>query len=94
MAHRYFTRDITGETARLIGADAAHLAKVLRAKPGDKLTLCDGEGWDYAAEVLLAGADCVECRVLEKSPSQSEPKLRAEVFVAFGKGDKMDWAVQ
>ncbi len=94
MAHRYFTADIQDDTARLRGADAQHLAKVLRVKPGERLTLCDGAGFDYEALVSEAAPEEVLCRVLEKRASMAEPRLHAEVFVAFGKGDKMDWAVQ
>ena len=48
MPHRYFTTDISGGTAVLSGADAHHLAHVMRARPGETVTLCDGKGTDYA----------------------------------------------
>ena len=41
MPHRYFTTDISGGTAVLSGADAHHLAHVMRARPGETVTLCD-----------------------------------------------------
>lgn len=34
MPHRYFTTEISDGTATLRGADAHHLARVMRAKPG------------------------------------------------------------
>lgn len=94
MAHRYFVTKIQGDTACIIGDDAQHLARVLRAKPGQRLTLCDGAGYDYEAEITTAAPGKVVCRILEKALSHSEPRLQAEVFVAYGKGDKMDWVVQ
>ncbi|MGD9560483.1 MAG: RNA methyltransferase PUA domain-containing protein, partial [Oscillospiraceae bacterium] len=63
MAHRYFTADITGDTARLSAADAAHLARVLRARPGQPLVMCDGAGHDYDAEILTANSQAVTCRL-------------------------------
>ena len=51
MPHRYFTTDISGGTAVLSGADAHHLAHVMRAGPGETVTLCDGKGTDYACAV-------------------------------------------
>ena len=51
MPHRYFTTDISGGTAVLSGADAHHLAHVMRARPGETVTLCDGKGTDYACAV-------------------------------------------
>ena len=35
MPHRYFTTEIADGIATLRGADAHHLARVMRAKPGD-----------------------------------------------------------
>lgn len=37
MPHRYFTTDISGGTAVLSGADAHHLAHVMRARPARPL---------------------------------------------------------
>ena len=55
MPHRYFTTDISGGTAVLSGADAHHLAHVMRARPGETVTRCDGKGTDYACGAGRAG---------------------------------------
>ena len=54
MPHRYFTTDISGGTAVLSGADAHHLAHVMRARPGETVTLCDGKGTMPARCAALA----------------------------------------
>ena len=41
---------LTGRFTVLTGELAAH-AKVLRLKPGDSVTLCDGRGTDFAGAV-------------------------------------------
>ena len=64
MPHRYFTTDISGGTAVLSGADAHHLAHVMRARPGETVTLCDGKGTDYACAVRGFGPDTVELEIL------------------------------
>lgn len=96
MAHRYFTTSIedVGGSAYITGADAMHLAKVLRAKPGQQLTLCDGAGSDYEACIEEATVQQVRLLVLAKTPSKAEPGLWTEVFLACAKGDKLDWAIQ
>jgi 16S rRNA (uracil1498-N3)-methyltransferase len=95
MAHRYFTTDdIDGETARITGSDAAHLAKVLRVQKGAKLVLCNGAGIDYEAEVVAVTPEEVALNILKFYPTAAEPALRAEVYIGYGKGDKMEWAVQ
>ena len=73
MPHRYFTTDISGGTAVLSGADAHHLAHVMRARPGEAVTLCDGKGTDYACAVRGFGPDTVELEILSSSTSVSEP---------------------
>ena len=53
MPHRYFPSEFTQASAALTGPDAHHLGHVLRAKPGDEVTLCDGAdgghpgGWTW-----------------------------------------------
>lgn len=94
MPHRYFTRDIAGDTARLHGQDAHHLARVLRGKPGQRVVLCDGNGTDYDAEITSAGPEEVAFRILASCKSAAEPTLWAEVFIGVAKGERMDYAVQ
>ena len=44
---RFFTQDITEMGGCITGEDAKHIAKVLRMKVGDELTVCDTKGRDY-----------------------------------------------
>ena len=46
MPHRSFTSEIDGDTARITGADAHHLGKVMRAKTGAQVILCAGARFD------------------------------------------------
>ena len=46
MPHRYFTTEISDGTATLRGADAHHLARVMRARLGDTVILCDAMPWN------------------------------------------------
>lgn len=94
MAARYFTNQINGDEAYITGSDAAHLARVLRAKPGEVLTLCDGANTDYQAEIASVAPEEIVLRVLSHSPSLGEPSLKATVFIGYARGERMDWAVQ
>ena len=51
MPHRYFTTEISDGTATLRGADAHHLARVMRARLGDTVILCDGNAVEYTATI-------------------------------------------
>lgn len=94
MAHRYYIDSIEDGKARITGADAAHLYRVLRVKPEETLTLCDGFSIDYEAKVLSASADEILLQILHSSPSLGEPTLWAQMCIGYTKGEKMDWAIQ
>ncbi len=94
MAHRYFTEDIGGDTARITGEDARHLAQVLRAKEGQHITVCDGRGGEYGAEIVQLGKGEVLLRLGERQKTQAEPALWAEVFIGLARGERMEHAIQ
>ena len=50
---------ITDHTITLFKEEAAHIASSLRMTVGEKLTLCDGEGLDYDAEILSVSREAV-----------------------------------
>ena len=94
MPHRYFTTDIADGSAYLNGADAHHLAVVLRAKAGDNVTVCDGLGTDYACRVRLAGKERVEMDIISSHPSESEPHTAVTLYVGYPKQDKLETIIQ
>lgn len=94
MPHRYFTTDIADGSAYLNGADAHHLAVVLRAKAGDDVTVCDGLGTDYACRVRLAGKERVEMDIISSYPSESEPHTAVTLYVGYPKQDKLETIIQ
>ncbi len=94
MANRYFVDTIKENYAQITGSDAMHLAKVLRVKVGDTLWLCDGAGYDYFVQVEHIHTKQIDCKVLDRCESVGEPHLQISLYVALGKGDKMDWVVQ
>ena len=94
MPHRYFATEFTETTAALTGPDAHHLGKVMRARPGDEVILCDGAGFDYTAAVAAVTPDRVEFRLLEKRPSEAEPSVEVTLFAGYPKQDKLEFIVQ
>ena len=94
MPHRYFATEFFGSTAALNGADAHHLGKVMRAKEGETVILCDGQGFDYTAAVTSISPDRVEFDILEKRPSEAEPKTPFTLFVGYPKQDKLETIIQ
>lgn len=63
-------------------------------RPGETLTLSNGEGIDYLARILSIDGDAVETEILERTPNQTEPRAKLTLFMAMPKGDKMELIVQ
>ncbi|HET7558220.1 MAG TPA: 16S rRNA (uracil(1498)-N(3))-methyltransferase [Rhodanobacteraceae bacterium] len=73
---------------------AAHVARVLRLRAGDRVSLFNGDGNDYAAELIAATPREARARVLEAQANRSESPLRIVLAQALARGEKMDWIVQ
>lgn len=91
---RFFTQDITEAGGCITGEDAKHIAKVLRMKVGDELTVCDTKGRDYDCMIEEIGAGEVRLKVLSVAPSQTEPSVRVHLYQAMPKADKLETIVQ
>lgn len=87
--------DRAAGTAELIGDQAAHLARVLRAAPGQIYDVVAG-GFLQRAEIVevqsTAGADVVRFRLHEEL--ESEPALPLHLLLAVFKFDHFEWAVE
>ncbi|HXS73940.1 MAG TPA: 16S rRNA (uracil(1498)-N(3))-methyltransferase [Rhodanobacteraceae bacterium] len=73
---------------------AAHLARVLRLRGGDGVTLFNGDGQDYLAELIAVSPREVRVRVLDARFNVSESPLRITLAQALARSEKMDWVVQ
>lgn len=97
---RFFTAAVQFDDARqngsavLDGEDGRHIARALRMRPGEALTLCDGAGFDYDGEIERIEGDTVTVRVLQKRRNASEPSLRVTLYPGVPKGDKLELVVQ
>ncbi|HIS69259.1 MAG TPA: 16S rRNA (uracil(1498)-N(3))-methyltransferase [Candidatus Gallacutalibacter stercoravium] len=90
---RFFVPPISGDSYIVTGGDAQHIAKSLRMRPGEQLTLCDG-ATDYRCVVSSVSPQAVELQVEGREPCRSEPSLRVTLYQALPKGDRMDYVVQ
>ncbi len=86
--------NIGEERAYIRGADANHIARVLRARVGEQITVCDGAGCDYSCRIESILPDEVSLTIVEKMPCTAEPDVQITLFMALPKSDKMDYVVQ
>jgi 16S rRNA (uracil1498-N3)-methyltransferase len=84
----------TGSTFIITGSDARHIKTVLRLKPGDKIGLLDGKGFEYEAEVVDLSAGRVKVLVIRRSPLDAESPVQITVVQGFLKEKKMDGLVR
>jgi 16S rRNA (uracil1498-N3)-methyltransferase len=85
---------IQSDRATLTGQEAHHLLHVLRATKGQRVTLFDGSGQEFTAEVERLGRSDVELLVVNRAAIDREPRLHLTLAVALPKGDRQKWLVE
>ena len=91
----YVSEPLTAGRRHTIEGDAAnHVARVLRLRPGDPLTLFDGRGGDYAARVEEFRKGAVIVTVGDRSTVERESALPITLAQGVSRGERMDWVVQ
>ncbi len=95
MANRFFlpTAPVDGR-AVLDGPEAHHLLHVMRASVGDKVTLFDGQGGEYAATVAKCGRSEVDLAVGERTTTNRQLPTQLVMGVALPKGDRQRWLAE
>lgn len=78
----------------LQGAEAHHLATVLRAQPGDSVVLFNGEGGEYPATVVSVQRKVIVFDVSERVEADRENRFFLEVAAALPKGDRGEFLVE
>ena len=78
-------------TASITGAQAAHMARVLRAQPGMEADVVAG-GHVFHAEVAAVSPDEVRFNLVAEV--QADPALPVTLAMAVYKFDRMEWAIE
>jgi 16S rRNA (uracil1498-N3)-methyltransferase len=85
---------VTESVWDLPAAAAQHVVKVLRLRAGETLTLFDGRGGEWEAEIVEITKSAVRVRALQHLPIERESPLEITLLQALVRGEKMDWVVQ
>ena len=75
-------------------AAAAHVARVLRLRPGARLVLFDGSGADFLAEISDIAGSRVRARIHGRAEGLPESPLAVTLVQAVSRGERMDWTLQ
>lgn len=92
---RFFVspEELSGDFLVLTGENADH-AKVLRLKCGESVLVCDGNGTECVCTVSDVSPGRISLVVKNRQASQSEAAVKASVYMAFPKADKLEHVIQ
>ena len=92
MVRRYFVDALPNPGVHRLPKDAGHhLGRVLRARAGDQLVLCDGRGGECPARLLAVSGDRVDAEVGEARQTRRAPSVELELAFALPKGTRAEW---
>ena len=82
------------DTVILEGEEARHIAKSLRMRVGDMLTVTDGGGKDYGCQIQAIDRDTVTLDVCYQQACNSEPTCAVTIYQGVPKSQKMEDIIQ
>jgi len=93
---RFFvtSTQITDNSVTILGEDAHHISRALRAAVGDPVTVCDMSRTEYDCVLTDFLPDRVIAKVIASHPANTEPPIRITLYQALPKGDKLDTVIQ
>lgn len=86
--------NVTAGGITIVGDDVNHIKNVLRMRPGDRICVSCGDGYDFFCVIKDIKKDSVVCGIEKKESSQAELKTRIYLFAGLSKADRMDFVVQ
>lgn len=86
--------NITENRLIITGEDVNHISKVLRMGEGDEITCCDGMGYNYTAAIEKTDKKLIECKIISKTKTDTEPNIHVTLIQGVPKASKMDYIIQ
>jgi 16S rRNA (uracil1498-N3)-methyltransferase len=84
----------TGLTLDLPAAGAHHVARVLRLREGATLSVFDGAGSEFGAEIVRVAGDTVTVLLGLQRPPMCESPLAVTLTQGISRSERMDWTLQ
>lgn len=79
----------------IYGQDVNHIKKVLRAKLGDELKVCNIQnGENFLCNIEYIGIEEIICSVKQKVEEKIESNIKVTIFQGLPKADKMEYIIQ
>jgi 16S rRNA (uracil1498-N3)-methyltransferase len=93
---RFFLRkkNFHAKRALIDGRELAHMRKVLRLVPGDRITVFDDSGWEHEAVIRSFTAEQGELEIIRSYQPERESSLDVTLALGLTKGEKMDFVIE
>lgn len=86
---------INGDIIIIQGQDVNHIKKVLRAKIGDELQICNSQnGENFLCDIKEIENENILCKIKQKIEEKVESNIEVTVFQGLPKADKMEYIIQ
>lgn len=77
------------------GQDVNHIKKVLRAKTGEELEICNSQtGENFLCNIDKINDETIECNIKQKLEEKTESNIKVSIFQGLPKADKMEYIIQ
>lgn len=96
MAHHFIipSEQVGDKEVTITGSDLEHLVRVLRLKPGDTISVSDGQGTVCHCVLRQITKDKAVGTIHGAYPDTSEPPIEVMLLQGLPKGDKLDLIIQ
>ena len=96
MTRRFYVEPpaLESDEIALDGALAHRLAKVLRLRTGDDITLFDGSGVEVRATLEHLSDKRATAAVSERSAGLEEPRVAVHLYQSITKGERFEWLLE
>jgi len=83
-----------GAEVKLSDSEAIHAVRVLRMQEGDSAILFNGDGFDYACQLVAVKKSGVLAKVTGREAVENESPLNVTLLQGVSSGDRMDYTIQ
>ena len=85
---------LSGDAVSIGGPLAHRLAKVLRLRAGDEITIFDGSGTDVVVRLDDVGDKAIAATMIERVPGPPESATAVHLYQSITKGERFEWLVE
>lgn len=83
-----------GETVKLSDDALGHIVRVLRLPEGAELTLFNGDGSNYFAQLCQVSKKAAQAKIISVNKADNESPLTIHLGQGISRGDRMDFTLQ